>query len=154
MMGPTSPQDRRVFRIDISKFEYCAHKIAKEIDGYNVFVYSTEMLVLEKIRAICQQIPEYREIVKSHPPGQRARDFFDIYTITQVFPIDLSNERTINILEAIFQAKKVPVSYMRKITEYREFHRTGFVSLKDTVKSEVEIKEFDFYFDYVIDLIR
>lgn len=149
------PNYRKIFRIDISKFEYCEGKVAKEVDGYTLFVYSTEMLVLEKLRAICQQIPEYREkIVRSHPPSSRARDFFDIFTITQMFPIDMNNEKTKVILESIFNAKKVPMNYINQISSQREFHRTGFVSLKDTVKSGVDLKDFDFYFDYLLDMVH
>jgi len=62
------PRNRKVFRIEISKFEYCEGKVEKEIDDYTVYVYSTEMLVLEKIRSICQQIPEYKDIIKTHSP--------------------------------------------------------------------------------------
>ena len=42
------PSDRKIFKIEISKFEYCSGKVAKEIDGYTVYVYTTEMIVLEK----------------------------------------------------------------------------------------------------------
>ncbi len=112
------------------------------------------MLVLEKLRAICQQIPEYREIVKSHPPAARARDFFDIYTITQQFPIDMNSQRIKDLLSAIFAVKKVPLDYLNQILSYRDFHKRDFVSLKDTVKSGVDLKDFDFYFDYVIDMIN
>lgn len=148
------PSNRRTFRIDIGKFEYCSGKVAKELDGYTLYVYSTEMLVLEKLRAICQQIPEYREIVKSHPPAARARDFFDIYTITQQFPIDMNSQETKDLITAIFAAKKVPLDYLNQVSNHRDFHRTDFVSLKDTVKSGVELKGFDFYFNYVIDMIN
>ena len=44
------------FEIDISKFEYCAPKRSFDMDGYQVFVYTTEMIVAEKLRAICQQM--------------------------------------------------------------------------------------------------
>lgn len=148
------PNNRRTFKIDIGKFEYCLGKVAKQLDGYTIYVYSTEMLVLEKLRAICQQIPEYREIVKSHPPAARARDFFDIYTITQKFPIDMNSQRVKDLLFAIFAVKKVPLDYLNQVLSYRDFHRRDFVSLKDTVKSGVELKDFDFYFDYVIDMIN
>lgn len=148
------PSNRRTFRIDIGKFEYCSGKVAKELDGYTLYVYSTEMIVLEKLRAICQQIPEYREIVKSHPPAARARDFFDIYTITQQFPIDMNSQKTKDLITAIFAVKKVPLEYLNQVSNHRDFHRRNFVSLKDTVKSGVELKDFDFYFDYIIDLIN
>ena len=148
------PDNRRTFKIDIGKFEYCSGKVARELDGYTLYVYSTEMLVLEKLRAICQQIPEYRKIVKSHPPAARARDFFDIYTITQQFPIDMNSQRIKELLAAIFATKKVPLDYLNQVLMHRDFHRRDFVSLKDTVKSGVELKDFDFYFDYVIDMIN
>jgi len=148
------PDNRRTFKIDIGKFEYCSGKVAKELDGYTLYVYSTEMLVLEKLRAICQQIPEYRKIVKSHPPAPRARDFFDIYIITQQFPIDMNSQRIKDLLAAIFAVKKVPLDYLNQVLNHRDFHRRNFASLKDTVKSGVELKDFGFYFDYVIDMIN
>lgn len=148
------PNNRQTFKIDIGKFEYCSDKVAKELDGYTLYVYSTEMLVLEKLRAICQQIPEYREMVKSHNPAPRARDFFDIYIITQKFPIDMNNQRIKDMLLEIFAAKKVPLDYLNQVSSHRDFHRRDFVSLKDTVTSGVILKDFDFYFDYVISIIN
>lgn len=124
------------------------------MDGYTVFVYSTEMLVLEKIRAVCQQTQQYRQMVISHVPVPRARDFFDIYTITQAFPIDMNSERTKTLLKAIFNAKKVPLSFINDIADHRDLHRTDFDSLKDTVKIGTDLKGFDFYFDYVLGLLR
>lgn len=51
-------------------------------EHYPVFVYTTEMLVAEKLRAICQQMPEYGPVVKRSWPGAaRARDFLDIQTL-------------------------------------------------------------------------
>ena len=41
---------------------------------------------------------------------------------------------------------------MKKIKEYRDFHAADFDSLKDTIKAGNKIREFDFYFDYVIKL--
>jgi predicted nucleotidyltransferase component of viral defense system len=146
-------KDRKVFKIDISKFEYCDDKIAKDVEGYTVFVYTTEMLVIEKIRAICQQHPEYREIVKRHAPNSRARDFFDIYNILQLYPIDFGSERIRKILTACFESKKVPMHLIHKISSQRELHSTGYPSLRDTVTNREELKEFDFYFDFVVKLL-
>jgi len=148
------PSNRKIFRIDIGKFEYCSGKVAKEIDGYTVYVYTTDMIVLEKIRAICQQQPAYRDIVKSHPPSARARDFFDIYTIMQAFPMDLNSERIKELLQAFFSSKRVPISFIHQVNSQREFHRTDYPSLRDTVKSGVELKDFDFYFDYVVNILN
>jgi len=144
------PNNLRRFEIEISKFEYCIGKQAKEIDGYRVYVYSPEMIVLEKIRAICQQIPDYRDIVKTHAPTARARDFFDIYILLEHFQIDLNNASIKDLLLKIFEAKRVPLSFLRKIEICKEFHRPDFRSVIDTVKSGVSLKDFDFYFDYVV----
>jgi hypothetical protein len=148
------PRNKRTFEIEISKFEYCLGKIPKEIDDYTVYVYTTEMLVLEKIRSICQQVPEYKNIVKAHNPVARARDFFDIYILLENFPLDLNDERIKNLLKAIFATKKVPLNYINKVSDQREFHRPDFNSVEDTVKSGVDLREFDFYFDYVIDRLQ
>jgi hypothetical protein len=52
------------FSIDISKHEYTAEKKQFELDGFAVFVYTPEMIMCEKLRAICQQMPEYGPVVK------------------------------------------------------------------------------------------
>ena len=75
--------------IDISKFEYCDSKQSKDLEGYTIYVYSPDMIVFEKLRSICQQMPEYKSIVPSTHTKARAKDFFDIYTIFKNFSIDL-----------------------------------------------------------------
>jgi len=144
----------RIFKIDISEFEYCADKSQSEIAGYAVYVYTPRMIVLEKIRSICQQIPEYKETVKTHSPVARARDFFDIFIVFSAFPFDLKSEEALSLLNLVFEAKRVPLSFIKKIENQREFHRTDFASVKDTIRSGVDLKEFDFYFDYVVDLLK
>ena len=47
------------FSIDISKYEYIEGKEPQELSGFRIFVYSPEMMVCEKLRAICQQMPAY-----------------------------------------------------------------------------------------------
>ena len=74
-----APGVRRTFTVDLSKHECCGEKVLRRVGNHNVYVYSERMLVCEKIRAICQQMPEYREIVKSQSAKPRARDFFDIH---------------------------------------------------------------------------
>src|SRR5208283_2597652 len=66
--------EKKPFTIDISKHEFCGPKAEKELDGFTIYVYTPEMMVIEKIRAICQQMHEYPYGTKS----ARARDFFDI----------------------------------------------------------------------------
>jgi predicted nucleotidyltransferase component of viral defense system len=52
------PNEKKTFMIDISQWEYCNHKMSFEIEGHTIYAYSPEMIVFEKIRAICQQMPE------------------------------------------------------------------------------------------------
>lgn len=142
------------FLIDISRFEYIAPKESQYLDGYRIFVYSPEMIVCEKLRAICQQTPEYGEIVKrKRPGGARARDFLDIFTLVQARGIDLSNRTTQDLLKEIFEAKKVPLSLLGRIKDSREFHRSDFPAVVATVKTGVEVQEFDYYFDFVLGLV-
>lgn len=139
----------RKFFIDISQYEYIKNKETKELDGYAIYVYSPEMLAFEKIRAICQQMPEYGKVVRSNSQSARARDFYDIHLLSTVFHIDYFNEENQEILNAIFDAKRVPLYLIGRISETKEFHRPDFYSVKDTVPNKLDLKDFDFYFDYV-----
>ena len=141
---------KKIFQIDISKFEYCEGKIAERLDGYTIYVYTPKMIVFEKVRAICQQMPEYKNIVKTMRSAPRARDFCDIYMLLTRFPFDIYSEDSVKLLRGIFETKKVPLELLQSIHNYREYHRLDFDSLKDTVRGRSELKSFDFYFDYII----
>jgi predicted nucleotidyltransferase component of viral defense system len=145
---------KKVFKIEISKYEYCIPKQRHELDDYTIYVYTPEMIVIEKLRAICQQMAEYAEIVTSPSRSARARDFFDIYMIMEHFKIDLTTHQNIELIKNIFSAKKVPVSLIRKIGEYREYHRPDFEAVNLTVKPGIDLKDYDFYFDYVLEVSR
>lgn len=139
------------FEIDISKFEYCAPKKAFDMDGYQVFVYTTEMLVAEKLRAICQQMPEYGPVVKRTRAGTaRARDFLDIYTLITQLKLDMTAPENLKLIRLVFEAKRVPIGLIGKINDFREFHRPDFKSVLDTVKPGVALRDFDFYFDFIM----
>ena len=84
---------KRKFYIDLSKFEFCQGKCRKELDGLSIFVYTPEMIVVEKLRAICQQTKEYVNLFDSNNRSPRARDFFDIYVTINALNIDLCIER-------------------------------------------------------------
>jgi len=148
------PRQRRTFKVDVSKFEYCSPKSPLNFDNYKIYIYSPEMLLFEKLRAICQQMPEYAEVVNSPSQSPRARDFFDIHTIFEHFPIALGAPENHELLGNIFAAKKVPLKLLGRIAAYRDFHREDFTSVQATVKPDVELKDFDFYFDYVISAIE
>jgi len=144
------PKNRKKFSIQISKFEFCGQKQEYDIEGYRIYLYSPEMIVLEKIRAICQQMPEYKKLVKSSHQTARARDFVDIYYILKKYKIKIDSRENIELLKCIFNAKRVPLELIEKINDYKEFHRQDFEAVKDTVKAGIKLKDFDFYFDYTI----
>ena len=142
------PNQQRVFRIQISRFEYCAPKKESELDDYTIYVYTPEMLAIEKLRALCQQMPEYRK--RAHPTP-RARDFYDLYSILTEAKVDFSTVDCHDLVVFIFNAKDVPLRLIRRIPEYREFHRLDWPSVEMGVATG--LKEFDFYFDFVADQI-
>lgn len=145
-------RQKKTFKVDISKHEWCQGKVPKELMGYTVNVYTPEMLALEKLRAICQQTKEYVKIFgKSHLDG-RAKDFFDIYTIVEHFDIDIAERKNIELIKAIFAAKEVPLELLAKIEDYREHHRPDFVAVEQTVRNGNNIESYDFYFDFVLEL--
>jgi len=142
------------FLIDISRFEYINGKESQYLDGYRIFVYSPVMIVCEKLRAICQQMPEYGEIVKRNRQGSpRARDFLDISILAKAKEISFSERENRDLLALIFDAKRVPLALLGRIRESREFHRTDFPAVIATVKIGMDVEEFDYYFDFVLELI-
>ncbi len=141
---------RKKFRIEISKFEYCARKREQDLDNYTIYVYSPEQIVIEKIRAICQQMPEYGIIVKSRSQSPRARDFCDIYVTMEHFGIDLTTDQNLDLLRCSFECKRVPLGLISRIRDYRDYHSQAFDAVRDTVYTGIDLKEFDFYFDYVV----
>lgn len=143
------------FLIDISRFEYITGKQSHDLDGYQVFVYSPQMIVCEKLRAICQQMPEYGPVVKRNRPGAaRARDFLDIYTLVDELDLDVVSEENQALLVAIFAAKRVPLEFLDRIQNYREFHRIDFPAVRATVKPGAKVAEFDVYFDFVVQVVE
>lgn len=147
---PVGKGQKRTFTIEISKFEYCTLKRESDLEGYTIYVYTPEMIVIEKIRSICQQMPEYATKIKSHTRSARARDFFDIYTLIEHFKIDFADKKNIELFKNIFNAKRVPLRLIEKIHQYKEYHRPDFEAVKNTVKPGIKLKDFDFYFDYVV----
>jgi hypothetical protein len=145
------PHGRTTFSIDVSKFEFCRGRVARELGGQTIYVYTPAMLVIEKLRAICQQMPEYLAIVHKATSTARARDFFDIFAIMKYVRIDVTSAENLELARNIFQAKSVPLFLIGRIPEYRDFHRLDFPSVQNTVKPSVKLKDFDYYFDFVVD---
>jgi predicted nucleotidyltransferase component of viral defense system len=143
------PLQQRVFRIDISKYEFCQGKVEAEVDDFAIYVYTPEMCVLEKLRAICQQMSAYKPTEGTRRP--RARDFFDIYAAVEQLHMDLATPENIELCRNIFAAKEVPLTLIGSIPEVREFHRPDWDRVRLATASKP--RDFDYYFDYVAKLI-
>lgn len=143
-----SPGQTRVFRVDISKHEYCDDKVAATLDDYEIYVYPPFLLAAEKARALCQQMPEYggRRKVTA-----RARDFYDIHAIVSDKSFVLPRN-FMEVLSRVFAAKNVPLSLLDLLPAAREFHRTDWPSVVDAVGGVAE--PFDFYFEYVNEWLK
>lgn len=139
------------FTIDISRHEYVEDKREHQLDGYRIYVYSPEMIVCEKLRAICQQMPEYAEIINRNGLGkQRAKDFVDIEALVRKFGVDLSTDRAKHIVQEMFALKRVPLQLLSFIPKTRDFHALGYEGVKATMKPGVKVEPFDYYFEFVI----
>lgn len=138
------------FPIEISKYEYCDEKEERVLDGCTIYVYTPTMLVCEKLRAICQQTPEYVQVVK-RTGRPRGRDFLDIHTVTEYFRLDFGQAAFHDTLRKVFPAKRVPLRLLGLIgtSDVREFHRPDFVSVVDTLKPDFDVQGYDYYYDYV-----
>lgn len=138
------PEQQRIFTVDLSKHEFCGGKVERELDNYTIYVYTPEMIVIEKLRAICQQMPEY----PLNPAKRgRARDFFDIHLLVTAKGIGLTTNENVTLLRDIFQAKDVPPDLLENIRENHEIHRLDWPSVRDSVSPR--LGEFDYYLDFV-----
>ncbi len=145
------PDQKRTFTIDISKHEFCDVKEERQLDDFIVYVYPPELIALEKLRAICQQSPEYRRKVKSHFAAV-ARDFFDICVIVETYSLDLASPTNQRLTHNVFGAKRVPLRLLRHIGPFREDHRADSPSVENTVYPNVNLETFDYYFDNIVEL--
>ncbi len=143
------------FTIDISRHEYIEGKEPRQLLGYSIYAYSPEMIVCEKLRAICQQMPEYGPVILRNGSGkQRARDFVDIAALVTHFGVDLSGERAQHVVREMFGVKRVPLALLANIRAHADFHALGFASVTATMKPGVKIETFEHYVDFVVNECR
>lgn len=132
-LGATLSGGKR-FLIEISKCEYCQDTTYGDIDGYKISVYTLRAIMFEKLRAICQQMSEYKHM---HGASPRPRDFYDIQKIMQTeIPSKTISPSDIALIEAIFAQKEVPIELLEQIDRYQDFHRQDLSSLLDTLVPE------------------
>jgi len=144
-----SPEQQRKFSVDMSKYEYCQGKVERELDSFTIYVYTPEMIVAEKLRAICQQMPGY--VLRAHPTP-RARDFYDIWCVITMTGLKLSTGESFDLMRHVFAAKEVPLRMLATIGEHREFHRPDWPAVVASVAGSV--MDFDFYFDFVVEQVQ
>lgn len=142
------------FKVDFSRHEFCEDKDTFEINGYSIYGYSPRMFVAEKLRAICQQMPEYGPIVhRGRAAASRARDFVDIHVITETYGIDFDDPDFHEVIAKTFAIKKVPTEWLGRIREARSQHEPDFQSVVETVAPayRLRLQDFDYYFNFVCD---
>lgn len=139
------PQQQRTYKIDISKFEFCEGKEDALVDDYTIRVYSLDMIVIEKLRAICQQMPSYPLVAN---PRARARDFYDIYTVLERRDVVLHNQK--HLFEDIFAAKGVPLHLLWDVHTTYDFHEIDWPSVLDATDGQLSFRD---CFDYVTQLL-
>ncbi|NCI51318.1 nucleotidyl transferase AbiEii/AbiGii toxin family protein [Sediminibacterium roseum] len=140
-----------VFELEFSKFEYVGGKQAITIDGFPMYIYTPVMIVLEKVRALCQQLPDYASVIPVFHGRQRAKDFYDIWLLMQTHPFDPADPVNKETLIRIFAAKKVPLSYIKQLRENAGFHRDNWNQVENTVEASEKLQGFDFYVNFVTD---
>ena len=143
----TGVGSERVFTIEISKFEYTTGKVLRKVDAFDCYVYTPAMIAAEKLRAICQQLPQYPE---RKNPTPRPRDFFDIHAIAEGTDCDLAASEHHELIRQMFATKRVSLRLLEMIggDKVREFHRQQWVAVTDSVRRSTE--SFDVYFDFVV----
>ncbi len=136
------------FTIDISKFEYCKEKESVEIDGYTMYAYTPKMIVIEKLRAICQQMAEY-PINQGKTKKSRPRDFYDITVIVNHYGMTF-DEDDFELIQAVFGLKKVDLVLLSLIPNYKNFFSQDLESLRETlIASRLAQFNFDDCYNFV-----
>lgn len=151
--------EKKEMKIDISKYEFIEDAILVESEDDSLIkVYSLKMVVIEKLRAICQQMPEYKEKmnVKVSP---RPRDFYDIYSVIEgnnKLQDDLLTSESKKMIKEVFEIKNVPIELLEciKLEETKIFHKKDFGTVEQTVYASNNLEDFDFYYRYVCELVE
>lgn len=135
---------RRKYRVEISKFEYVDDSVSARLDDVDIRVYSPVLLAAEKLRALIQQHPKYTHVSPSMKRS-RSRDLFDIWALSDHFAIRLQEHY--DTVLAVFAAKRVAFDLLGRFRELFDFHRADWASVEIAVPNEIEA--YEFYFDFV-----
>lgn len=159
-MAESMEDNKKKIEIDISLEEYTEPRISMDINEYTIYLYSPLMIVYEKIRALCQQLPEYPLASKEKT---RARDLYDIYsaisTMLRKNETDLREEilnpKNLYILQEMFNAKDVKFELMLKIRAYRDELKQDYEErVVPQIPTSESIPDFEFIFEYNLEIIE
>jgi len=155
-MAESMEENKKKIEIDISLEEYTEPRISLELDEYTIYLYSPLMIVYEKIRALCQQLPDYKLASKEKT---RARDLYDIYSaIVQPnsnLREEILDEKNLYILREMFATKEVPYDLMLKLKNYKvELAKDYNERVIPQIPTGEEIPDFEFLFEYNLEIIE
>lgn len=141
--------------IDISEMEYCGSFEKVKVKSVEVRVYSRVLLVLEKLRAICQSHQDYKYRSKR---SNRARDFYDIERIySKVLgenKVESFIDESVQHLEKVFSAKDVPLDLINRcLTEddFLQIQKIGWQEVESTVQNLNQ--DFSYYLQTLKDIV-
>lgn len=127
----------------ISENEYCAKTRIHLIDQVEVLIYTPALLIAEKVRAICQQHPDY----PYRGSKNRSRDFFDIHAVFRKHRREPGFvDEIAEVLDPVFAAKYVPMTILENGAlfdpAFIEAQEAGFQQVRDTARSKVQAFQF------------
>ena len=147
---------KKKLEIDISLEEYTEPRMVMALDEYQIHIYSPLMIVYEKMRALCQQLPQYQ---LASTNKVRARDLYDIYTAIQKSESlslreQIIDPENIHIVQEIFKAKEVSFELIPQIITRKEEMRQNFEEgVRIQITNQKSVPDFDFLFDFNFELM-
>lgn len=141
----------RRFRVELSRSEYCEGAREKEFgEGHVVRVYTPEMIAAEKLRSVCQQMPEYEHSTRRKA---RARDFYDIHAIVTEAGVNLTSVRNRDLVRSVFAAKGVPLRLLELVPREVGFHSGEWDAVRDSIPAD-KPQDFEYYTRFVVGILR
>jgi len=147
---------KKKIEIDISLEEYTEPRMTMELDEYQIHIYTPLMIVYEKMRALCQQLPQYP---LASTNKVRARDLYDIYTAIQKSDSlslreQIIDPKNIYIVQEIFKVKEVSFKLIPEIINRKEEMRQNFEEVvRVQITDQRSVPDFDFLFDFNLELM-